>query len=829
MHNPSLITLLISCIACFLTYTGQCQSITINVINASLSKVLKELQNDYDIEFSGSDKLLTNCVVSIQKTYKSPQKALLALTKNCNLVFKEVEDVFIITEKRVLSKRSNSAPNNQAKPKLKFYTYKGQVIDAISKEPLPFSNLQIEAIQLTTDVNGRFSCQSQDSIASLKISHLGYFLYDSTITFYDLKEIGLYPSITKLKEVVVEANTTIKNIHLGENPGRVKLNHKIASFLPGTGNNSIYSLLRLQPGVLSAGEQTKDYILWGSYKGQSQILFDGITIFNTSSFNNNMGAINPLIIKDVEIFKGGYNVDIGDRVGGFVNITSKSGNKDKFHSAININNQATSSYFNIPIAHFSNLQIAVRTTIPNIFDPKTYDQKSEQKYYFGDLNIKYSIPFKNGDNFSLSLLGNIDNYSDVIEESTDNKDYYTKKSTSKYQLGASTFYGKEWKKIGATHFRASFSRLNTAYLNSIAFNDKQKPNRFLDRSESTANTITEISTRIDHFLPSTKYQNITFGTSLTHNISTFLQDTTNRNLKNNIAQATRFNLYIKDQIKITKYLSIQPGLRIDFPLYHKATPLVQPRIDAIIHPHENWRINLAYGIYNQFIIENTIVDNLGNRLYYWSVDNPNNSEQLQGMHYVAGLSANYQYISFNIEGYYKNLRNLSRFYNDPTTHEVYYSLGESRSYGIDFYLKTEFNRQKIWVTYTLSKTEERFDNISKTDFQRAAHDQRHEFKVAGVFNFNSFFCSINYIFGSGFPSTLNLTSEANVQIYSRLDLAIFYRHKAPKFSLETGFSILNVLNTPNIRYDNFSNFPDNTSKYDLATPFSPSLFINLSF
>jgi len=830
VHSPSrLITLFISCVACLLTYKGQGQTISINVENKPLSQVLIDLQNNYDIQFSGNSQLLANCIITNKKVYKSPQKALLDLIQNCNLTFKEVDNVFIITEKKALSKKEHSPQNNTKKHKPRLYTYKGQVIDAISKEPLPFTNVQVQAIQLTTDVNGRFSCQSQDSISHLKISHLGYFLYDSTTTSYNLKKINLYPSVTKLKEVVVEANTTVKKIHLGEKPGQIKLNHKIAAFLPGTGNNSIYSLLRLQPGVLAAGEQTKDYILWGSYKGQSQILFDGITIFSTSSFNNNMGTINPLIIKDVEVFKGGYNVDIGDRVGGVVNITSKSGNKDKFHGGININNQAASSYFNIPLAHFSNLQVAIRTTFPNIFDPDTYNHKTPQKFYFGDLNLKYSIPFKNGDNFSISLLGNIDNHSSIIDESDNDKDYYNIQRSSQYQVGASIFYAKEWDKIGATHFRTSFSRLNTGYSNGIAFNDKKKPHKRLERNGSANNTITEISTRIDHLLPSTKHQNISFGISLTHNISTFYQDTTNRNLKRNLAQATRFNFYIKDQIKITKFLTIQPGFRIDFPLYYQAVPLLQPRIDAIIRPHKNWKINLAYGIYNQFIIENTIVDDIGNRLYYWSVDSYKNTDKLQSMHYVAGFSADYQYISFNVEGYYKTLSNLSRFYNNPTTHEVTVSAGESRSYGIDFYLKTEFNRQKIWLTYTLSKTEERFDNISKTDFQRAAHDQRHEFKVAGVFNFNSFFVSMNYIFGSGFPSTLNLASEENVQIYSRLDLGIFYRHKAPKFSLEIGLSVLNVLNTPNIRFDNFSSFPDNTAKYDLATPFSPSLFINLRF
>ena len=53
------------------------------------------------------------------------------------------------------------------------------------------------------------------------------------------------------------------------------------------------NLLRLQPGILASGEQTNDLIIWGSYEGHSQVLFDNFTIYGLKNFNDNISAFNP--------------------------------------------------------------------------------------------------------------------------------------------------------------------------------------------------------------------------------------------------------------------------------------------------------------------------------------------------------------------------------------------------------------------------------------------------------------------------------------------------------------------------------------------------------
>ena len=810
---------------CNFVYNSHAQIVKLDIQNQSLAEVLEVLRLNYGIQFSANQALINDCYITEKKNYKSPKAALDALMQHCSLNYQNIGGVYVIFKK---AQEENSTQISVPATVLKrrSYQFKGQIFDTESREPLPFSNVQIHTAHLISDVNGFFSYESKDSLVSISVSHLGYHFYHSKITANNAHKINLTPAVTEIKEVVVKASTPIKIINLGEEAGKIKLNHKIASFLPGTGNNSIFSLLRLQPGVLAAGEQNKDYILWGSYKGQSQILFDGITIFSTSSFIDHIDIINPLIIKDIEIYKGGYNAHIGDRVGGVVNITSHSGLVDSFYSHMNINNQAFSYSINIPLVQHSSLQAAFRVTYPNFLDPDTYRKSGFNRYFFVDANLKYSIPFKNGDNFNFSFIGNFDHRKQSLNIKEKRKGYRDYKETDRNQLGGSLFYSKIWKKAGNTHFRTAYSRVETTFENEFNYSDDKFPQNNIDRYYSTTNSISESSARIKHFLPSTRYNNISFGLGVIYNASLFIQDTTGITLKDNYTVGTRISSYIKDQINLGKFFSIQPGLKIDLPLEGRPRIYWQPRINAIIKPHRRWKINLAYGIYTQFINENALIDDLGNHTYYWDVGK--DSEPLQSRHYIAGFSCDYSFLTCNIEAYYKTTSNIRQFFRDANGGKDITSWdGIGRSYGIDFYVKTAFLKQTIWMSYTWSRTEECFSYTNC--YQRALHDQRHEFKVAGIFNFSPFFASVDYVFGSGFPDITNLTSEENTQAYHRVDLAFFYKKDFKKIKLETGFSILNVFNTPNIRYNNFANFPDNNTQYQSATPFSPTLFVNLRF
>ncbi|MCH2021623.1 MAG: TonB-dependent receptor [Saprospiraceae bacterium] len=812
------------CIVCNFAYSGYTQNIKLPSSVNTLHGALIYLNKNYDVAFSCNDTWAKECKIDTSLIFKNVRDAISKLTKSCKLKFKRINRVYVILKPELSNESSNIISQKRSS---KNYSFKGYVIDVQTKEPLPFSSISIGISQLTTDESGFFNYKCSDSVVNVRIEHLGYNNFQGPISSSEVNKIGLRPSVNELQTVTVEASQNTGFVETIDPPGIIKLNDKLASLLPNNGNNSLFALLRLQAGVLAAGEQTNDFIIWGSYKGQSQIRFDGITIFNSSSYNDNIGAINPLFIQDVEIHKGGYQVHLGDRVGSVVSITSKSGSIDKYGGALSLCNQSVSGRVNIPIAQTSSLQLSLRSTFPNIFDPGTYNADTSNNFYFGDANLKYTLPLKNGDNFKISVLGNLDNYdSKSIELNSFNK-YFSSIERNRQQFGASVFWGKKWEKAGQTNFTTAYSFLSTQQENELIFEDFQVFGQKFIQSNFTKNTISEYYVKADHHLPATHHQAISFGLRGTYMQSTFLQDSSGVTSKNTLSSSYRMSTYIKDNISINKFVSIQPGFRFDILLSPIVQPFIQPRIDVVVKPLRNLMVKLAYGIYNQYLVEYTVVDNLSNQIYYWDIPGNKGLEPLQGMHYVAALSYGQQFFNFEIEGYYKTISNLSRFVFDSNKGELVIQNGDARIYGVDMYFNTTFKGQRIWFVYSLTKTEERFGKM--VAYQRAIHDQRHEIKMAGLFRIKPIYFSINYVFGTGFPNPNNLVSEENIRVYSRLDIAIMARHEAKKYTLESGLSVLNVLNTRNISFNNFSNFPDGSTRFSRALPITPTLFINVNF
>ncbi len=793
------------------------QTVKVKATNQPLNEVLIELREFYDFQFSFDDNLLTKIIISDSSSYKSPKAAISNLIKDTNLDFKILNDIFVIFEKpKTLEKE-------------KFYTFNAQVLDKNNTEPLPFSTVEISQSGLIADRNGNFSIRSKDEKIKVKISHLGYAILDTILEIGSENLLELTPAEFELDEVVIESEAKIYDSHIGEKSGLIKLNHKITSFLPGNNDNTIFNLLRLQPGVLASNEQTNDYIIWGSYKGQTLIQFDGIPLFNISSLDDKIGVVNPLILKDIEILKGGYSANFGNRVGGVVNITGNSGNSKKLTTQINANNQTLSGTLNIPILKKYSLQTSFRKTYDFFFENcesnssrirrDKFDTFSPENR-FQDLNVKFSGKNEFSDNFYFSFLGNKnDSYYNFNIEEKDFK-YSTTNEKERTQLGGAFFYSKNWQKFGRTNSTISYSELSSNSFSSINF---RKIDSFEKSDFYTENGISELSIKSEHLFPTQNQHSLSGGIEFVKNFSKFSQSSSKIDKKIDKNEVQRFGFYLKDNLSISKKISLEPSLRIDFPI-NISNLYFQPRINATFKPFGNWKFNFAWGIYNQFITEIALIDEFENPYYLWQIADEEIYSVQSGRHYNAGLSFFKKEFTFSVEGFFKNTEGLNKLILDRERNLTFVT-GKSRNFGIDFYVKQEIKRHNFWISYTLSKAEE---NFGKDYFQKAPQDQRHEVKIAGLLNFNPFFISSNFIYGSGFNNS-SLAKDFDNNSYKRLDLAFLYKFRIRTSKLETGISILNTLNEENIKFDNFSNFPESKTFFSKGVPYTLSIFLNVKF
>ncbi len=674
------------------------QSVAIKAVDEPLNQLLMQMAQDYGIQLSFDDQILSAYSITLDKDFKNPEEAIAFLIKDYPLDFKQIGKVFTLY-------------STTAEETVTNFRLSGRVLDSQTGETLPYSHILINESGLVTDFNGNFTFVSNDSLFNLRISYLGYYIKDTTLAPGAANVLALTPSIIGLQEVVVEGSILERSGQIGEEAGLIRLNHKIAYRLPGNGDNAVFNFLRLQPGILAAGERSSELIIWGSYSGHSKILFDGFTIFGLKNFNDNISFVNPYMAKDIKVLKGGYSADYDDRVGGIVDISGINGSINKPSINVNINNMTLNGMASIPVTKRSSLTFAYRHTYYNLMDADDlnisggrqntgkYDINIYPDYNFGDLNIKYAGSTSGGDNYFISLYNGKDEFSYDIEQERNNVNVSLDVEEENRQRGGSAFYGKTWKNGVNSHLSISASGLNKELYEKQVVTRTSGNGGNLPRGREVLfnNDILELSVKNKTRIPLSKRQMLEAGWNYTHESVSFRQDSLDQTLVSSDDQSHRLGLFVQDEIRPLKRLSIRPGVRLDYPI-HLERVYIQPRIQLSLDLSDHWRFNVAAGMYNQFISETAVIDELGNMRYVWAISNNTDIPVLKANHFVSGLTYKYKGFTLGLEGYYKTTTGITRYRNfwRQDIRDVYQ--GEARMYGMDLQVKQYFRKHEAWAS-----------------------------------------------------------------------------------------------------------------------------------
>lgn len=814
----------------------QGQEIEVDFNNVKLNKALQLIIVNYGIELSFDDRSLSEHNVNISGSFNSFEELLNEMLKKTGYDFEKTNNTYLIFPSQTVAEE----------PEIK-YLLTGRVVDVKTQEALPFTHVSVNSKWLVTDFKGNFSYSSvTDSIFDLKVTYLGYYILDTVLHHGINHIISLAPSNIEIEEIIVKYNQVEKSIQAGTLPGVLRLNQQISSYLPGNGDNSVFNLLRLQPGILAAGEQSSDMIIWGSYEGHSQVRFDGFTIFGLRNYNDNISSVNPYMAKDIKVMKGGFGSEYGERVGGIVDITGIDGNKNDPSLNLSINNMTLSGLASVPVFSKAAVVIGFRHTYYDLYDNTSLDfldtrSKNSRSggnadvnvypdYMFRDMNIKVSGTGDNGDSYFLSLFAGTDEFSYSVEEDSFNQYIFNEVNENNLQQGASLFYGKKWNNGGLSNITLSYSSLKRESSEIRELLRGQNDRVIFNMDRNIDSEISEMDGTIHNIISQGENFRFEFGTGFTSNIIKHKEDTFDIDY---VEMENRMLLpkgFIKS-IFSSGGLEVKTGLRLNYPVGLNKV-YVQPRISAGLKINNSFRINTSWGIYNQFYTRSSVIDENGNYNYLWVICDNKDIPVLEARHYVAGLSWSKSNTLISLDGYYKNTKGITRYVQSYSERTIYQ--GDSRSRGLDILIKKDYKGHSAWVSYSLGKTEEYFPYFEDDDYRRALHDQRHEFKIAGIIDLKPAYFSANYVYGSGFPDPLNQDTDLSDDYdYSRLDLALVFRFSRKGSEVEAGLSVLNAFNTENIKYSNFVRFPsDQTETIDLhaeAVPRTFTVFLNLSF
>lgn len=814
------------------------QTYPVKARHVPLSRLLIQLRGQFQLLTSFDDQLLSHFTLTVDTSFKSKEEMVKGLIDGLPLDYEKENQVFVIfprAQKRV-------QPNHPV-------LLTGSIFDPTSLETLPYSHLLIGEHPYVSDQNGYFSIavSSGDLPVHIRVSHLGYYVLDTLLTQTKAVRLPLKASSIKLMEVKITGHLIDFNSQLGQQAGLVTLNSQISRHLPGFGDNSVFNLLRLQAGILASGEQTNDMIIWGSYEGQSKVMFDGFTVYGLKNFNDNISAFNPYMAKTVRIMKGGYDASYGGRVGGIIDINGIDGNRNKPSFSLNINNMTVNGLLEVPVGKRASLVAAFRQTYFNLYNPTQYSLKRHDTanqvstinldvvptYNFHDLNLKFSGTTSKNNPYFISLYGGADRFVYNINQPLVVNRLLKETGEENRQAGGSLFYGKNWKKGGSSHFTLSFSHLKNTYSDEVNI-QKIRTGQIIKNRRAThaQNQLDELTAKIDHHIPLGRKHQMDFGLVMQLNQSRNREDTFGIVRSKIKMESQRLVVYGQDRINLGNQWQLKAGSRAQY-AFNLQKYYFDPRLSLHFTPSPKWKFNLAWGIYHQFIAKSSVLDDEGNYRYVWAVADELDIPVLRSVHHVFEINFSQNNFIFNLQTYYKKIEGLARYmrYRKIVPPGIYHGYG--RSYGLDITIKKQYKGSSAWLAYSLGKTEEVFDYYPDGQYRRAPQDQRHELKAALILSFNPVFVSADYVYGSGFPASISQQGRTQAdEPYHRVDMALSYRFLSKKIKAEAGLSVMNVFNTQNIKFSNFETIPfDQTNTINIyadAMKRTTSIYLNIS-
>jgi len=787
-----------------------------------LNIALTQLSESYGISLSFDDRELSGYIISISGRFNSADEVIIRMLANLPLRLRKISGVWVISS--VLADKSTDSLKIKSGDNV---LIEGVVMDAQTGERLPYALLTLMDKRFYSDRNGYFSfkestAKNESLSYNAAVGYLGYNISNVTLTGASLNRIFLTPVSFTLDTVLVRHYLTSRSFQSGDSPASVRINHAIAKYLPGNGDNSVFNLLRLMPGVRASGEPSF-LSVWGSNEGESLVKMDGYRLFAMNNFNEQISSVNPFLVKEVRLTKGAFSVNNSGASGSVAEIYGIDGNSSRPVVKANINNLTANLFASAPTGSRSVVMAAYRQTYYNLYDVNKfnpYGNRPENSgsqasrdiyiipdYLFRDANLRFKSTFGVDNTLTAGVYAAEDDFNYQFEFGDL---FYDAKETNRqyaFSLNVNAKIGIP----GKSDLSLVYSSNNLTADNISRYRGQNLI------SYKTNNLIGEYGAEFIHKIEVGKRNFIDFGLSIKKLFEGFNGD----NADNKI-----YSFFINEKLVLDKFEG-NVGMRLDSYL---GKSYFQPRVAAVFNLGYGIKLNAAYGIHNQFSGKIPYIDYDGNFSYLWKLFNGANIPVIKSEHLIFGASYNHNGWLMSTEVFSRESSGILKFSrNRGNVRIAEYSANIK---GVDMMINKEHNGSYIFVSTTISSVNEKLDNTENSTLKYNPA----EIKAGLLLNFSPFFFSTTYVNGWGYRSSYQNISndDTSSEQYSRLDISANYRFTKNRFVLNMGISILNLLNTLNYKYiDVVPNLPGGQSgylnTYSQAIPFTPLLSLELNF
>lgn len=824
----------------------------------SLINILKSFENTYKVRFAYDVDLLLNKLVTVTIENESLEDAITRLTDIAGLDVEIINEIYVIK------------PSIEIKHK----TLRGKVIDKETNESLPNSNIYIKGTRFvsTSNPDGFFSFTKlkEDSI-TVVVEYLGYKkkeIYLNRLVADSVIIIELDSKSEILQEIVVEDEEN-ENARISNDVSHVSINPQKLKFLPTYGERDIFRMIQLLPGVSATSEISSGLVIRGGTPDQNLVTFDGYSLYHIDHFYGVFSAFNSDAIKNIQIYKSGMQAKYGGRVGGYIDIIGKSGNKNNLSGRVGMNFMTANAMLEAPLGKKVTLFVAARRSHTDLIQSNFYNKlaqnviseganenKTQSKeediipdFHFYDLNGKITYSPSVKDVLTLSYYKGADDLKlgfedDFIEERPqggnvliENKFQYQYKMESDWgNVGYGVKWGRQWNNKWYTTLLAGQSK----YYSNINFSEEYYySSQFLDSTFisnekyryvfSQKNVVKDNSLKLNTEWLANNFNKVNVGFSATKNIIN-LENGDNLELFIETQKGEQYSAYVQDEITLSKEVTATIGARGSY--YSVLDKFYfEPKVMLSYQPYEKLLFKGAWAANNQAINRIIRQEVYSNNPDFWILANEDlpvvNSNTL-----VLGSTYRGKYLTVDLEGYYKRtngiveyLQKVGNIRSEADGGQLIsniapeYFQGLNYSKGVEVLVNGNVGEFGGWLSYTLSKSENKFDDVNNGNIFPSQNDQRHELKLTGMVSLGKWQLSSTFVYGSGRPYTspigeytLTLPDSTQVKLidksinssrlpdYHRLDISANYKLTIRKVKTQLGLSLLNVYNRSNVKY-----------------------------
>ncbi|MEL7123844.1 MAG: carboxypeptidase-like regulatory domain-containing protein, partial [Bacteroidota bacterium] len=331
------------------------KKIKFSYVNKPLHLVLLDLKINERLNFQYEKSELEGIRISKSVTRMPLSEAMKELLAGTGLTF-EIKPPNQIKVFKADIQEQTKVEVSVHQPQAFDITVSGIVKDAQTGETLPFANVSIfgTVSGSETNVDGYFTLFNVPTDTTiLKVSYIGYssqfFRLEPDMNFENLL-IKLSPGGEFLQEVVVEANRQEQLIKVSSGVSKIAVAPAQLTSLPSIGEKDIFRSLQLLPGVSGSNESSSGLFVRGGTPDQNLVLFDGFTVYHVDHLFGFFSAFNSNAIKDVQLYKGGFEAKYGGRLSSVVDITGKDGNSEQVNTGVGISPLSVNGFFEAPFA-----------------------------------------------------------------------------------------------------------------------------------------------------------------------------------------------------------------------------------------------------------------------------------------------------------------------------------------------------------------------------------------------------------------------------------------------------------------------------------------------